>query len=73
VGRLNRSAYLKILTAYDSESPGPDGIRHLALIIALEISENKDELEEKDLGEIDETIVQARPHVLDGPGVWEIN
>jgi hypothetical protein len=70
MGQLNRSAYLNLVGGY--EPPSPDGERHLALIIALEIGEDKDELEKKDLGEIDESIREALPHVLVGPAVWEL-
>ena len=70
VGRLNRSAYMNIVTGY--EPPSPDGKRHLVLIIALEIGEDKDEMKKKDLGEIDESIRVALPHVLVGPDVWEL-
>jgi len=65
---LNRSAYLNIVGGY--EPPSPDGEPHLALIIALEIGDGKDELEKKDLGEIHESIREALP-VLVGPAVWE--
>jgi hypothetical protein len=68
--RLNRSAYLNIVGGY--EPPGPDGVRYLAVIIALEIGYDKDELKKKDLGEIDESIREALPHVLVGPDVWEL-
>jgi len=71
VARLNRSAYLNIVTGY--EPPGPDGKRRLALIIALEISDDEDELRKKDLGEIDESIGVALDHVLVGPDVWELD
>ena len=70
VDRLNRSAYLRIVVG--CEPPSPDGERNLALIIALEIGEDKDELKKKDLGEIDESIRVALPHVLVGPDVWEL-
>jgi hypothetical protein len=70
---LNRKGYLRILTAYNSESPGSDGFRHLVLIIALQISENKDELKAKPLGKIDKTISDAHPHLLVEPDIWEMN
>jgi len=44
---VNRSAYINIVTGY--EPPSPDGERHLALIIALEIGDDKDEMKKKDL------------------------
>lgn len=44
----------------------------MSLIIAFPIGYDKDELEKKDLGEIDETIREALAHVLVGPGVWEL-
>ena len=61
---------MNIVTGY--EPPSPDGKRHLALIIALETGEDKDEIKKKDLGEIDESIRVALPHVLVGPDVWEL-
>jgi hypothetical protein len=64
VNRLNRSAYLRIEGGYELSSS--DGERHLHLIIALEIGADKDELKKKDLGEIDESIREALPHVLVG-------
>jgi hypothetical protein len=70
VDRLDRSAYLSIEGGY--EPPGPDGMRDLAFIIALEIGYDKDELKKKDLAEIDESIKEALPHVLVGPDVWEL-
>jgi hypothetical protein len=47
-------------------------MRDLAFIIALEIGYDKDELKKKDLGEIDESIKEALPHVLVGLDVWEL-
>jgi hypothetical protein len=71
VEQLNRSAYLSIEMGY--EPAGPDGELQSALIIALEIGEDKDELKKKDLGEIDESIRRAlHLRVLVGPGVWEL-
>jgi hypothetical protein len=70
VDGLNRSAYLSIEGGY--EPPGPDGMRGLAFIVALEIGNDKDELKKKDLGGLDETIKKALPHVLVGPDVWEL-
>jgi hypothetical protein len=69
MSQLNRSAYSNIVGGY--EPPSPDGKRHLALIVALEIGDDKDELEKKDLGEIHESIREAFP-VLVGPAVWEL-
>ncbi len=37
-----------------------------------EIGVDKDELKKRDLGEIDESIKRALPHVLVGPDVWEL-
>ena len=70
VHQLNQSAYLSIEVGY--EHPGPDGERHQVLIVALEIGEDEEELKKKDLGEIDESIRVALPHVLAGPDVWEL-
>ena len=52
------------------ELPGPDGKRHLALIIALAFDEKR--LKKKKLGDIDESIKAALPHTLVGPDVWEL-
>ena len=70
VEQLNRSAYLDIVTGY--EPPSPDGKRHLALVIALEIDDDEERLKEKELGTIDESIRAALPYTLVGPDVWEL-
>ena len=70
MGRLNRDAYIKIVTGY--EPPGPDGKRHLALVIALEIDNDEERLRKMELGTIDESIRVALPHTLVGPDVWEL-
>jgi len=70
VKRLNRDAYLKIVTGYGPR--GPDGMRHLALIIALEIDDDEEGLRGKELGPLDESISIALPHTLVGPDVWEL-
>jgi len=67
---LDRSAYLRVVCGWVPATP--DRKRHLALIIALAFGADKDELKEKDLGEIDESIKRALPHVLEGPDVWEL-
>jgi hypothetical protein len=69
VEQLNRSAYLDIVTGY--EPPSPDGKRHLALVIALEI-DDEERLMIKELGTIDESIKAALPSTLVGPDVWEL-
>lgn len=70
VEQLNRSAYIDIVAGY--ELPGPDGERHLALIIALAFDEEEKRLKKKKLGDIDESIKAALPHTLVGPDVWEL-
>jgi hypothetical protein len=70
VNRLNRSAYMNIATGYEPLTP--DGERHLALIVALEVGDDKDKLKNKELGTIDESIKVALPHALVGPDVWEL-
>ena len=70
VHRLNRSAYLNIELGHDL--PGPEGERRLALIIALATGKDEDELKNRDLGEIDESILEALPYVLVGPDVWKV-
>ena len=47
-------------------------MRHLALVIALEIDDDEEGLRKKKLGNIDETICVALPHTLAGPDVWEL-
>jgi hypothetical protein len=70
IRQINRSAYLRIEGGY--EPPGPDGERHVSIIIALAIGNDKDELKKRPLGDIDESIERALPHVLVGPDVWEL-
>lgn len=70
VERLNRSAYKNIATGY--EPPSADGERHLALIIAMEYGNSEEKLREEELGDVDESIRVALPHVLWGPDVWEL-
>ena len=70
VEQLNRSAYLNIVTGY--EPPSPDGERHLALVIALEVDNDEERLMKKKLGTIDESITAALPYTLVGPDVWEL-
>ena len=69
VVELNRSGYLDIVTGYE---PSPDGKRHLALVIALEIDNDKERLMKKELETIDESIKAALPYTLVGPDVWEL-
>jgi hypothetical protein len=40
--------------------------------LLLETGDDEDELKKRDLGEIDESIREALPHVLVGPDVWEL-
>jgi hypothetical protein len=70
VEQLNRSAYIDIVAGY--EPPSPDGQRHLALVIALEVDNDEERLKKKELGAIDESIRAALPHSLVGPDVWEL-
>ena len=70
VERLNRDAYLKIMTGYEGRRA--DGKRRLALVIALEIDDDEERLRKKGLGTIDESISVALPHTLVGPDVWEL-
>jgi hypothetical protein len=69
VEQLNRSAYIDIVAGY--EPPSPDGQRHLALVIALEIDDDEERLKKKKLGTLDESIRAALPCTLVGPDVWE--
>ena len=63
---FDRKAY-KFVGLGCSNRPGRD----LAMVIVLAVGYDRGELEEKELGPIDETIQAALPHVLDGPHVWE--
>ena len=60
--RLNRDAYLKIVTGYKPR--GPDGMRHLALVIALEIDDDEERLRKKELGTVDESLTLPFPILL---------
>ena len=68
--QLNHSAYLNIKLGHDL--PGPKGECHLALIITLATGEDEDKLKNRDLGEIDESILEALPYVLIGPDIWKV-
>jgi len=70
VKRLNRDAYLRIVTGYEPRCS--DGMRHVALIIALHIDDDEERLREMELGPLDESISIALPHTLVGPDVWEL-
>jgi len=70
VERLNRDAYLKIVTGYEGRDP--DGNRNVEMIIALEFDKDEERLRKKELGTIDESISIALPHTLVGPDVWEL-
>jgi hypothetical protein len=72
VHELNREGYKYIGCAYDHEPDPQDGKRRLVLVIVLDESADEEELKNKALGEIDATIEWARPHVLEGPDVWEL-
>ena len=61
---------MKIVTGY--EPPTSDGGRRSALIIALEVGDDKEKLKNKELGMIGESIQTALPYVLVGPDVWEL-
>lgn len=70
VDRLNRDAYISIVTGYE---PKVDGTRHLALVVALEIDDDQERLKNKELETIDESIKVAAHHqTLVGPHVWEL-
>ena len=44
---------------------------YFALAIVLKVGSNAEELEKIEL-DVDDTIMDAKPHVLIGPGVWEL-
>jgi hypothetical protein len=66
VHQLYRPGYKFIASVFENDRTDA------ALVIALEVGYNREELENKALGEIDETIQWVKPHVLVGPGVWEV-
>ena len=72
MGRLNRDAYIKVMTGY--EPPGlDDGKCHFALLIVLEIDDDDERRRKMELGTIDKSIRVALPHsTLVGPDVWEL-
>jgi len=72
VSMLNRQGFLYLACAYD-DKPGVDWT--LCNVIVLDEGTDPKALHEKPLVEdqVDETILWARPHVLDGPGVWELS
>lgn len=69
---LNREGYKYIGCAYDHDPDPQDGERRLVLVIVLDESTDEEELKNKALGQIDDTIEWAKPHVLEGPDVWEL-
>lgn len=71
---LNRSGYKFIGAVHERNPPGqqPDGRTHLAVLIILDEGYDEEELRQRELGAVDDTIEVARPHVLVGPDVWEL-
>jgi hypothetical protein len=69
VQKLNRSAYKNIEGGYE---PTVDGHRQLVHIIAMDYGDNEEQLREKELEDVDESIRVALPHVLEGPDIWEL-
>jgi len=74
VRQINRFAYLKIVGGWETGKTATplDTERELEVIIALAFGNDKDDLEKKDLREIDSSINWALPHALEGPDVWEL-
>ena len=70
---LNRDGYKFIGSVYRRIQPGqkPDE-KDLALAIVLEIGDDQEALKKMELPPLDDTIEAALPHVLVGPGVWEL-
>ena len=63
---LNRDGYKFIGLVREPTQPTQQ-----ALAIVLEIGSSAEELREIEL-HVDDTIMAANPHVLIGPGVWEL-
>jgi hypothetical protein len=66
VRSLDPDGYKFIGLVYQHTQPS-----RLAMAIVLEIGEDPEELEKAEVS-IDSTIAAALPHVLVGPGVWEL-
>jgi hypothetical protein len=70
---LNRDGYKFIGSVYRHVEPGKQpNEKDLALAIVLEIGEDEEALKKMELPPLDETIAACLPHVLVGPGVWEL-
>ena len=70
ISRMNREGYKYIAVAYDH--PPTDPTDCLSVVIVLGDGYDEEELKKREVGPIDESIEFARPHVLDGPDVWEL-
>jgi hypothetical protein len=71
---LKRSGYKYIGAVHDHPLPPQyeNTDENLAVVIILDEGHNKTELQERELGPIDDTIQIAQQHVLIGPDVWEL-
>ena len=48
-----------------------DGNDWVEMVLVLDDRYSREELQQKGLGAIDESIQRALPYALDGPGIWE--
>lgn len=69
---LNQEGYRYIGCTYDYDPDPQGGKRRMVLIIVLDEGTDEEELKNKALGQIDDTIEWAKPLVLEGPDVWEL-
>ena len=70
---LNRYGYKFIGSVHRRIQPGQKPKeKDLALAIVLEIGDDEEALKKMELPLLDDTIEAALPHVLVGPGVWEL-
>jgi len=64
---LNRDGF-KYFGSVLTTSDGNDWVE---MVLVLDDGYSREELQQKGLGAIDESIQRALPYALDGPGIWE--